>query len=303
MDNFDCNIDLNKYKVFLAVAEYKSFSKAAECLHISQPAISHAVKELEEQLNTKLLIRNTKYVTLTDEGEKIKFYIKKAFDNISFVEQILKEDNDDLTGVVRIGIYSHISLFMLPKVIKEFREKYPNSKFSIYNGSNIEMTEKLQNNELDCVIMQYPIFVNNSKFKEEILCRLETCFFANKHYYDLYSSNPNLIKEFPLIFPKRGFPDINRLEEVLKENNLVLKNNFTCYGTELTKELVKEGIGVGWGIKKCVESDLKDNTLHELSIDFELPLATFSIAYDHRFLNKTTKEFIKHFKEKIKDLH
>lgn len=302
MNNFDCNIDFNKYKVFLAVAECKSFSKATEYLHISQPAISHAIKELEEQLNTKLLIRNTKSVSLTEDGEKIKFYIKKAFDNITLGEQVLKEKNDDLTGVIRIGLYSHIALFMLPKVISEFRSKYPNSKFSIYTGGNVDMLEKLRNNELDCVVMQYPIFINEHKFTEEILCSLETCFFANQYYYDLYSSNRDLIKEIPLILPMRGFPDINRLEETLKKHNLILKHNFTSYATELTKELTKEGIGIGWGIKKCIEQEINNNTLYELPFDFKLPEATFSIAYDNNFLNKTTKEFLLFFKEKMKEL-
>ena len=56
MELFNDQIDANKYRVFLAVAECKSFSKATEYLHISQPAISHAIKELEDQLNTKLFI-------------------------------------------------------------------------------------------------------------------------------------------------------------------------------------------------------------------------------------------------------
>lgn len=300
MNNFDYNIDLNKYKVFLAVAEFKNFSKAAEYLHISQPAISHSIKELEEQLNKKLFIRNTKFVTLTEEGEKIKYYIKKAFDNISFVEQMLNEKENDLTGNVRIGIYSHIALFMLPSVISEFRKKYPNSQFLVYTGSNIDMIEKLKNNELDCIIIQYPIFVNEPKFKEEILCKFETCFFSNKHFYDLYSSNPNLIKDFPLTLPMRGFPDINKLEIVLKKNNMILKHNFTCYATELAKEFAKEGIGIGWGIKKCIENELNSKELFELPIDFELPMTTFSIAYDNKLLNKTTKEFIEFFKLKMK---
>jgi len=300
MDSFDCNIDLNKYKVFLAVAEYKSFSRAAEHLHISQPAISRAVKDLEDQLNTKLLIRNTKCVTLTEHGEKIKKYIKRAFDNVSFVEKMIKENNNDLTGIVRIGIYSHVALFMLPKVIREFRNEYPNSKFWVYTGSNADMMEKLRNNELDCIVLQYPIFINDSKFKEEIICELDTCFFANKYYYDLYATNHNLIKEFPLILPLRGFPDINQLEEVLKKKNLILKHNFTCYAIELAKTFAQEGIGIGWGIKKCIEEELNNGTLYELPIEFELPTTIFSIAYDEGFLNKTTKEFINFFKSKMK---
>lgn len=129
-------------------------------------------------------------------------------------------------------------------------------------------------------------------YKEDILCNLETCFFANNYYYELYLSNNDLIKDFPLILPMRGFPDINRLEETLKVNNLVLKHNFTSYATELSKEFAKEGIGIGWGVKKCIEEDIKRGNLYELPINFELPVATFSIAYDNNFLNNTTKKFI-----------
>ena len=179
MDIFDSNIDINKYKVFLAVAEFNSFSKAAEYLHISQPAISHSIRELEEQLNTKLFIRSNKSVFLTEDGEKIKFYIRSALNTISLGEKILKEDTDNLNGVIRIGIYSHISLFMLPNVRSEFKQIYPKAKFSIYSTSNIEMIEKLKNNELDFVVMQYPIFINEKYIKEEVLCSLETCFFSN----------------------------------------------------------------------------------------------------------------------------
>lgn len=302
MEVFDNNIDFNKYRVFLAVAEFKSFSKAAEYLYLSQPAISHAIKELEQQLNTKLFIRNNKTVTLTEDGEKIRYYIKNAFDNISIGEKLLKEKNDDLTGVIRIGIYTHISLFMLPKVMKEFSAKYPNAKFYIYSTSNTEMIEKLKNNELDFLVLQYPIFLNDNTFKEEILCELETCFFADKNYYNLYSSDRNLIKDFPLILLMKGFPDISELEQTLKEHDLILKHNFTSYASELTKQLVKEGIGIGWGIKKCLEDELKNNILYELPVGFKMPNTTFSIAYNENLLNKTTKEFIKFFKDKMKDL-
>ena len=59
----------------------------------------------------------------------------------------------------------------------------------------------------------------------------------------------------------RGYPDINKLHETLKQHNLILKDNFTSYTTELNKELVKEGVGIGWGLKKCVEKDIKEGIL------------------------------------------
>lgn len=296
------NTDFNKYRFFYAVAEYKSFSKAAENLYISQPAISHAIKELEEQLNTKLFNRNNKNVSLTEDGEKLLYYIKEAFDNILMGERVLTEKDDDLTGIIRIGIYSHISLFMLPNLIHKFHDKYPNAKFNIYSTSNMEMIEKLRNKELDFVIMQYPIFLNEHHFKEEVLCELKTCFFSNKEYYDLYNNQPDTIVEYPLILPTRGYSDINHLEETLKSHNLILKRNYTIYCNELTKQFVKEGIGIGWGLKKTIEKELKNKELYEIPVDFPTPTTKFSIAYDPNFLNKTTEEFIKIFKEEMKKI-
>lgn len=296
------NIDINKYKVFLAVAEFKSFSKAAEYLYISQPAISHSIKELEEQLNTKLFIRTKKSVSLTEEGEKIKIYIRNAFNTISLGEKLLKENKNDLNGIIRIGIYSHISLFMLPNIIKKFKQKYPKSKFSIYSTSNLEMLDKLKNNEIDFLVMQYPIFVNEKNIKEEILCKLETCFYSNKEYYDIYTNNNKSITEIPIILPQRGFPDITKLEKTLKDNNIILSHDYTSYTTSLATELVKNGLGVSWGIKKCIEKDLENQTLYELETNFKLPLSTYSIAYDEKTLNKTTQEFIKLFKDEMKKI-
>lgn len=296
------NIDINKYKVFLAVADYKSFSKAAEYLYISQPAISHAIKELEDSLETKLFIRDKKIVSLTEDGEKIKEYVRNAFNTISLGEKLLKEKKDDLNGIIRIGIYSHISHFMLPKVIKEFKQKYPKSKFYIYSSSNQEMLDKFKNNELDLLIMQYPIFLNENNLKEEILCKLETCFYSNKEYYDIYCNNTNSITTIPTILPTRGFPDISKLEETLKNNNIMLKHHYTSYATELTISLVKEGLGIGWGLKKCIEKHLDNKELYELKTDFELPLSCFSIAYNENILNNTTKKFLKLFKERMKEI-
>lgn len=299
MGIFENQSDFNKYKFFYAVAECKSFSKASEYLYVSQPAISSGIKELEKQLGTKLFIRNNKSVALTDDGEKLLYYVKNAFDNLTMGERVIKEKKDDLTGIIRIGIYSHISLIMLPKIMKEFNKKYPNAKFYVYSTSNMEMIEKLRNRELDFIVLQYPIFMTETNITEEILCELETCFFGNKEHYDLYTEDNNSLKDFSLILPMRGYSDISSLEEILKRQNLILKNNFTSYTTELTMALVKEGVGIGWGIKKCIQNDIDEGNLYELPVDFKTPVTKFSIAYDSNFLNHTTYEFIKFFKENI----
>lgn len=298
MGIYNSNCDFNKYKIFYAVAESKSFSKAAEVLHISQPAISYAIKELEDTLKTKLFIRERNGIKLTDDGEKLMYYAQKALNSLITAEKIITEREDEVTGLVRIGIYSHISLFMLPQIIKEFTDIYPGAKFSIYQSSNFDLKEKLKHRELDFIIMQYPIFLSNNCFKEEILCELKTCFFGTKTVQEKYRNiNDNNI--YPLILPFNGYVDIDSLEEKLKRNDIKFTVKFRSYSSETGIELVKQNLGIGWGLKRSIEKELKNNELYEIPLKFDTPNTVYSIAYDEKFLNNTTMEFLKYFKDNI----
>ncbi len=296
MGIYNSNIDFNKYKFFYAVAENKSFSKAAELLHISQPAISHAIKELEGQLDTKLFIREPKSVKLTENGEKLLSYVVKAFNNIIMAERELTEEKDNLTGNIRIGIYSHISLFMLPKLIKDFSLLYPNTSFDIYTSSSNELKEKLANKELDFIIVQYPLFDKNTNFKEEVICELENCFFSNKKYYDMYM-NKNKLEEYALILPKKGYEDINSLEMLFKNKSMIIKNNYRVYAAELIKKFVSEDLGIGWCPKLCIKKELDNKEFYEIPTNFSSPKTKFSISYDYKYLNNTSKEFLEYLKK------
>lgn len=301
MGIYNSNCDFNKYKTFYAVGETKSFSKASELLHISQPAISYAVKELEDSLKTKLFIRERNGVILTEDGEKLMFYLQKAFSNIVKAERIITEREEEVTGLIRIGLYTHISKIMLPKIIKEFTQKYPGAKFSIFQSTNRDMTEILKRRDIDFIIMQYPIFLTNNGFKEEIICKLETCFYGTKEIYDRYK-DASSDTVYPLILPFNGYTDIDTLEEKLKRNNIKFTNAIRSYSSETTVELVKEGMGIGWGLKKQIEEELSSGKLYEIPVNFETPSTIYSIAYDEKFLNNTTYEFLNFLKENIKSI-
>ena len=135
MKDINQNIDLNLYKTFCAVVENKSFSKAAEKLFISQPAISYNIKELEKNLNVKLFYRISKGVMPTSEGEKLYYYIKSAYDFIYLGEQSIKDSQKKPNGNIRIGVPTHIGISYLSNKIESFYKKYPNIKFYIQNRS------------------------------------------------------------------------------------------------------------------------------------------------------------------------
>lgn len=301
MGIYDSNSDYNKYKVFYAVAECNSFSKAVEVLHISQPAISYAIKELEGQLNTKLFIRENRQIKLTDDGEKLMYYLRRAFNDINIAERILKEKKKEYSGVVKIGIYEHISLVLLPKLFDEFIKKYPDVKFEVTTSSSSELKEKLKNRELDFIVIQYPLLLEeNHVFTEEKLFEFENCFFATKELYTQYKENK--LNEIPLILPFRGYVDIDTLDGLLATTNMKIKNNCRIYTFELTKKMVLQNLGIGWGPRKCIEDELKNETLYEMFLNFDTPNTKFSIVYNDKALNDTTKEFIKLLREKTKNI-
>ncbi len=302
MGIYNSNFDFNKYRAFYAVAEFSSFLKAAATLHISQPAISCSVKELETDLGVKLFMREGKNVKLTDNGIKLLSYVEKAFNNILMAERALTESDNELTGTIRIGIYSHLSLFLLPKIIKRFSELHPKITFDVFASSTVELKEKLKNKELDFIILQYPVFIEETNYTEEIILELENCFFSSKKYYDLYMKKQNKLIEYPLILPMRGFDDINALEELFKRKNMILTTNLRIYNISLAKNLVREELGIAWGLKKSVEKELASKEFYEIPMDFSSPKTKFSISYDAKYLNKTALEFLKYFKENIKEV-
>ena len=302
MDIFKTNIDFNLYKIFYAVATFKSFSKAAEELYVSQPSITYSIKKLEEDLGVKLFIRLNKSIKLTDEGEKLAFYIENAFNNILSGYKALKEKADELSGEISIGIHSNIGTFLLPKYIKQFVSKYPQAKISIYNSRSGELKQMMQDGKLDVLILHHPIFTESNEYTEVKILSCESCFFGTKKFYDSFilSQRDNLLLEYPLLLPLKGFVTSNALDKVFKNNNMILKSNIYLYTTEMIIALAREGLGIGWALKNCIKKELDEGIFYQIPLDIEMPKIGLGLAYNKKFINKTARAFVEFLLEQIK---
>ena len=137
---YKSNINLNLYKTFYEVAKYGSISKAAEKNCISQPAVSKAIKKLENDLNCELVFRNIKGITLTEKGKTLLFYIERAYNNFLIAERIMLEDESLEKGKLSIGVPSQIGSFYLFNNILNFHKEYPNIEITIISKSIINIT-------------------------------------------------------------------------------------------------------------------------------------------------------------------
>ncbi len=295
------NIDLNAYKTFYLVARYKSFTKAAQELYISQPAVTQTIKKLEEQLNIKLFNRSSNgAITLTAAGEVVYYYAEKIFNLAIANKTVVEQARDASFEVINIGVPTHIGSFYLVKYLKMFNEKYPNVKFNIINKKSDEMITMLKKRELDIVID-----TNMDDFRDDLISTikildLDSCFVCSEKYKDIADKKKielNELMKYPLILPGETTSNRKMIDYKFKEKGIVLKPLIEANSSSISRQLIIEGVGIGWMIKEFVQEDIDNHNLYELNVDFDQVLTPVSIAYNKKFNHDIIKEFIKIFKQ------
>jgi len=149
-------IDFN-LKVFMAAAKMNSFTRAAEFLNLSQPAVTHQIKNLENILKTKLFIRCQNKIYLTKSGQILLNYAEDI--NLLYQKAIkeIHEANDKVAGDVYIGAASLLGKYLLPRIIGDFKKNYPDVNISMLVGNSKEILEYLQNDVIELAIVSEPI--------------------------------------------------------------------------------------------------------------------------------------------------
>ena len=109
-----------RLKVFQTVAKHLSFTKAAESLHMTQPAVTFQVRQLEEYFNTRLFDRAHNKVTLTPAGDKVAEFAERIFDLYAEMENSLQDLTEEISGALTIGASTTIAEYMLPALLGEF---------------------------------------------------------------------------------------------------------------------------------------------------------------------------------------
>ena len=267
------NIDFELYRIFYVVANHKNITKASEELHISQPAISKSIKNLEAQLGGELFVRTKRGVVLTDEGKEFYNYIKQAIEYINNAENKFTDLINLETGTIKIGISTTLTKEFLLPYLEKFHEKYPKIDIQIDTNITPELLHKLRNGLLDIVIL-------NLKGKsygddlEIIKCRKVTdCFAVNKKYKDLIDKELSLkeLNNYPLILQPKGSNTREFLDTFARENGVTLKSGIELAGYSLVVEFTKIGLGIGYINKDYSKSLLQNKELFELNIKEKIP--------------------------------
>ena len=294
------NVDLNAYKTFYIVAKYNSFTKASQKLYISQPAVTQTIKKLEEQLNVKLFKRSEKGgISLTPAGEVVFYYAEKIYNLAEANNIVIEKAKNASFDTINIGVPTHIGTFYLSKYLQKFNLKYPEVKFNIINKKSDEMIKMLKRRELDIVIDTNMLEFNDDLISSIKILDLDSCFVCGEKYKKEFENKVisiNELNNYPLILPGDTTSNRKMIDYKFKEQGVVLKPLVQVNSSSISRQIIIDGIGVGWMIKEFIKDDIDKKLLYEINVDCENILTPVSVAFSNKFNHDIVKEFINIFK-------
>ncbi len=284
------NINYNLYKSFLVVYETGNISRAADILYISQPAVSHNIKELEKQLGIQLFYKKANGMNSTSEAEILYRYVSSAFNSIWKGEITISDMAGLKTGVVKIGIKSYLSVLYLSNIITEFRQKYPNIKIEIVSKPTSDLVNLLQTQNIDILIDSQPLSAEKNKMEVKYLTSFSHCFITSDKYYTDKPLGIEAINNLPLIISSQSSEEIKLLKNTVSE--LKINPIIEAWTTESMLKLVKSGNGVGYVQEEYAKEDLELGTIKKLNVNFTLPKLDVYCDYISNTLAYAPKKFI-----------
>ena len=289
------NIDFELYRIFYTVANHCNITKASEELNISQPAISKSIKNLEEQLGGKLFVRTKRGVVLTEEGKEFYNYIKQAIEYITNAENKFTDLINLETGCIKIGISTTLTKEFLIPYLEKFHALYPKIDIQIVTNLTSDLIPKLRNGLIDIIILN----LNDKNYGNDIdiiKCKkVNDCFVVSDKFKELLNKEISMkdLNNYPLILQTKGSNTREFLDNVARENNVVLKPNIELASYSLVVEFSKIGLGIGYATKEYIKDDIKNKKLYELNIKEKIPSRYIGIALSKNHVpNFSTKKLI-----------
>lgn len=150
------NYSLRQLRVFVTVAQTKSFSRAGDVIGLSQSAVSHSVKELERQTGMRLLDRTTREVVLTEAGQQLASRLERVLDELNGILRDVGRVGQQLSGTVRVAASQTISAHLIPQCIAESNHRYPEINFVLHDRPQQWVLESIRQGDVDFGIVIDP---------------------------------------------------------------------------------------------------------------------------------------------------
>jgi len=268
-------MQISQITAFLAVAEHQSFSLAAERLHITQPAVSKRIRQLEENMKTTLFDRIGKKSILTPSGQALMPHAERILLEIKTYKTRLLHEHDKPSGILSLATSHHVGLHRLPQILRDFKIEYPEVDLDLHFMDSEDACVAIINHELELAIVTLPEFADERLNLEPVWIDIMQIVLAPDHpLSNLSEISADQLLEYPAILPSAGTftrKIINNYFATNKDSmKIILETNYL----ETIKVMVSANLGWSMLPISMLDSSVVGKPLSGLEIKRSLGIVT-----------------------------
>jgi len=290
-------------KVFYTVVKYRSFTKAASILFLTQPAITFQIKKLEDEFQTRLFNRTHNQIFLTNSGKILFKYANQILESYELAREEISKTSKELKGEIRIGAASLLGTYHLPKILGLFKQKHPEVTVMMNMGDSASIINSIKEHIFDLAFVSEPVslkhFVIEPYFTDELIIVVNKDHpWIKREYIEL----KEILAE-PCILREQGSGTREVFKRFLQNINIPLNkiNTVLIVGsTEAVKSAIESGVGYGIVSEIAVKNEIESGTLVKVCVK-EMKLARqFLIVYPLKsYKSKLIETFLNFIREHI----
>ncbi|MBE0426012.1 MAG: LysR family transcriptional regulator [Nitrospirae bacterium] len=297
-------MDIHQLKVFTSVFKNKSFSRASEDLHLTQPTISNHIKALENEFDCKLFDRLGRSIIPTREAEVLYGHSMEIIEKANNLKEAIGQMKKELTGKLVIGASTIPGVYLMPLMMKEFQKRYPSISFQIVISDSKGIVDSISRHELLLGIVGAKLGDENIKyisFVEDGLIVVSAPSLIEKDILTVKE-----LAGLPMVIREEGSGTRRETEKILESKGMSF-NNFKISGvfgsTDAVKQAVKAGLGISILSKFSVADELKNNILGEIKLlDTQMKRRFYIVTHRKRTLPFVYEKFLEHLMFESKNI-
>ena len=296
-------MNLKQLEAFIRVADSGSFSKAAKELYLTQPTVSAHISSLEKELNARLFIRNTKEVSLSQDGKKLYDYARKILDIEAEIRREFCDTEEQEHQCIRIAASTIPAQYLLPGILAKFSEKHPSEQFEIIELDSMGVVEQIIERNIDLGFTGTELEKKHCTYIPFYKDELVIITPNDKKFQKLQKQKKGIewITEEQLIMREEGSGTRKESEKQLRHAGIDLeKLNIVASmeNQEMIKKSVENGLGISIISKLAAASEVQNKKLLEFSLPIKDGERNLNIVYNKNCrLTHAAQKFIKIVKE------
>ena len=283
-----------RLKIFHTVARLLNFTKAGEQLHMTQPAVTFQIRQLEEQFNTRLFDRTHNKVTLTEAGKQVYMYAERILKLYEDMTHSITEMTGEVSGGVTLGASTTIAEYMLPLLIGRFKVKYPDVNISLKESNSEDIIVMVENNVVDLAIVEGS--VNNKNLIVD-QCRVDQLVVIVPNNHKLANESTLHVKdilEHPFICRESGSGTQEAITNYVEQQSpgSILNVCFELSSPEAIKGAVEAGMGLSIVSRASIEKELRLGTLTAVELLPKLERPFSFVRQRYKFKSRAADELL-----------